>query len=302
MRIGYACSQSVYRQSIAEPIRPGQGRESFFTASDLLEEVATDLEGWGLVKEMLGWHQRENQVFSRQPLYYYEHHYSSHTRFHLTSVIVVEATLAGMEVLSRLPDGWPGRVVLLIANASEVRLWPSAILDRIDSVFWKQEDNFLPALRQVCLTHHLAVCERLARLLRFTTAEASFGLLERPGFFDAVFREMELRNWDEYLFVGAPMGFWGCSFDGPLEWLQLETPESLDALAIASRERGYSKVDVERVEDGQGLTPFQFVDMLAPSNHVPLVQADVLMTAPPVYCALSELQLKYHSGETEGFR
>ncbi len=137
------------------------------TNKDLLEEVATDLEGWGLVKEMLGWHQRENQVFSRQPLYYYEHHYSSHTRFHLTSVIVVEATLAGMEVLSRLPDGWPGRVVLLVANASEVRLWPSAILDRIDSVFWKQEDNFLPALRQVCLTHHLAVCERLARLLRF---------------------------------------------------------------------------------------------------------------------------------------
>ena len=195
-------------------------------------------------------------------------------RFALTRVCVVDYSMPGMDGLQALGElvDWPGSRVLLTGQADEqvaVRAFNRGLIDQ-----------FIPKQTADISRHLVDAVEHLlhtpnarhAQTWRATLGPAQNALLRLP----AVGRDLTAfaaSHWVEHVVIGAPFGVLGMDASGNVGWLQLETPEGLEALAELAAGEGVEPASVEDIRAGRKLADLELRQALGRVNAPQLTAA-----------------------------
>jgi hypothetical protein len=77
----------------------------------------------------------------------------------------------------------------------------------------------------------------------------------------------------EHIVIGAPFGVLGMDAGGRIGWLQLETPQGLQALAELAEVAGVAPADIEDIRDGTRLADVELRQALSSGQPCRLVDA-----------------------------
>ena len=194
-------------------------------------------------------------------------------RYALTRVCVFDYSMPGMDglqALSELAD-WPGSRVLLTGQADEevaVRAFNRGLIDQFIA---KQTPDI--SRRLITAVEHLMAAPnaRHAQIWRATLNPAQSALLRVPS----VTRDLiafASKRWVEHMVIGDPFGILGMDAAGHVSWLQLETPEGLQALAELAELEGVAAAGISDIRQGHRLADLelrQALDLAKPSELVP---------------------------------
>lgn len=216
-------------------------------------------------------------------------------RFALTRVCVVDFSMPGMDGLQALAElgDWPGSRVLLTGQADEqvaVRAFNRGLIDQfIPKQTPDISKRLIEAVDHLLSTPHA----RHAQTWRVTLTPEQSALLRRPS----VARELAAftaKRWVEHVVIGDPFGVLGLDTAGTVGWLQLETPDGLQALAELAEIEGVPAAGQAEIRSGRVLANLELRQALGQSGPVELVTAfrlgedtQLLGAVFPVQSALS---------------
>jgi CheY-like chemotaxis protein len=195
-------------------------------------------------------------------------------RFALTRVCVVDFSMPGMDGLQALAElgDWPGSRVLLTGQADEqvaVRAFNRGLIDQfIPKQTPDISKRLIEAVDHLLATPHA----RHAQTWRVTLTPEQGALLRRPS----VARELaafSAKRWVEHVLIGDPFGVLGLDSAGTVSWLQLETPDGLQALAELAELEGVPPAGLADIRSGRVLANLELRQALGPSDLVELVTA-----------------------------
>lgn len=230
-------------------------------------------------------------------------HFSSWSRFNLTSVVVVDYSMPlmnGLEMIRTL-GAWPGRRILLTGEADynvAVAAFNAGLIQRFIP---KDQRDLVTVLRKACDEMHSTVCAHIGQMLRPTLSQENKDLLDTPTVAAALTKKIEELMWDEYVVIGRPFGLLGLSHDGPLQWLQLETTDSLEQLAEIASEDGLRGNDVDGIRSGQFILTSEIHRELELNGEPPLIDAEIIHEHPTLYCGVYDLPHKPVTADVYGF-
>jgi len=195
-------------------------------------------------------------------------------RYALSRVCVVDFSMPGMDglqVLSELGD-WPGARVLLTGQADEqvaVRAFNRGLIDQfIPKQTQDISRRLIEAVEHLLFTSH----SRHAQIWRSTLTQEQSALLRAPGV-DGWLAAFCAKNWVEHVVIGAPFGVLGMDAAGRIGWLQLETPQGLQALAELAEVAGVPAAAVDDIRKGQRLADIELRQALSSTQPPALVNA-----------------------------
>ena len=195
-------------------------------------------------------------------------------RFALTRVCVVDYSMPGMDGLQALGElvDWPGSRVLLTGQADEqvaVRAFNRGLIDQfIPKQTQDISRRLIGAVEQLLFTAD----PRHAQTWRSTLTQEQSGLLRAPGVADWL-SAFCARHWVEHVLIGAPFGVLGMDAQGKVGWLQLETPEGLNALAELAEVAGVSAAGIAQIRSGARLADVELRQALSSGQPCALVDA-----------------------------
>lgn len=229
-------------------------------------------------------------------------YFGSWSRFHLTSVLIADYAMPGLNGLEmiRRVNAWPGRRILLTGQA-DANVAISAFNEGLIQKFIpKSTPNLYQALRTVYEEMHETVCEHLGHLIQPTLSHEQRELLANPEVEAGLRRRIEDLEWVEYVVVARPFGLLGMRHDGPLQWLQLETSDSLQSLGELMDEMAFPSLACQHVREGHLIANVELTSELDLGEPPELADADVIANNPPVFSAVFDLEVPVLSGKTYG--
>lgn len=225
---------------------------------------------------------------------YVQSYFRDWRRFHLTGVLIVDYMMPGMnglELLRRL-GACPSRRVLLTGQADAdvaVEAFNSGLIQKFIP---KSTPNLYKELRRVADEMHMDVCQHLGQLLRPTLTDAQVELLHEPAVIQALWAKVVEQDWLEFVVVGEPFGLLGMSHDGPLQWLQLETKDSLRQLSLTAGELGFSEADASAIARAEVVPVGEMRLQLQLPDVAQLVPLDQLTEHPALWSAEVDLAME----------
>lgn len=195
-------------------------------------------------------------------------------RFLLTRVCVVDYSMPGMNGLDALAQlsEWQGSRVLLTGQADEQVAVRAFNLGLIDQFIPKQSDDIsgrlIGAVEQLLGAPH----PQHAQIWRATLKPAQHALVRHPQVAPDL-RRIVAGRWVEHVTIGDPFGVIGMDASGRVGWLQLETPQALQALAEMATLEGVSAADVQSIREGRRLANLELRQSLGGGGAVQLADA-----------------------------
>ncbi len=215
---------------------------------------------------------------------------STPERHALTHVCVVDFSMPGMDGLQALSEltGWPGARVLLTGQADERVAVGAFNRGLIDRYIPKQDPNVTARLTEAID----ALCDRPHEqhnaIWRSTLRTDQLELLATPELQQALQR-YAWGQWTEYVVIGQPFGVLGLDRQGQASWLQLQTRESLPALAELAKRQGADAQSLQDILRGHCLMPLEVRQILALEGPGQPLPAFALALHGQVLAALFEL-------------
>jgi hypothetical protein len=194
----------------------------------------------------------------------------------------------GLQALAELGD-WPGSRVLLTGQADEqvaVRAFNRGLIDQfIPKQTPDISKRLIEAVEHLLATPHA----RHAQTWRVTLTPEQSAILRRPS----VARELAAltaKRWVEHVVIGEPFGVLGLDAAGTVSWLQLETPEGLQALAELAEIEGVPPSGQADIRAGRVLANLELRQALGQSGPVELITAFRLGDETPLLGAVFPVQ------------
>lgn len=235
----------------------------------LQEPPFWEADAWNQQQLIALW--REGKPLIPQVLAYWSRYTE---RYALSRVCVVDFSMPGMDglqVLAELGD-WPGSRVLLTGQADEqvaVRAFNRGLIDQfIPKQTQDISRRLVEAVEKLLFTAHA----RHAQIWRSTLTQEQNALLRAPGV-DTWLAAYSAKHWVEHVVIGAPFGVLGMDAAGQVSWLQLETPQGLDALAELAVLAGVPPAGVDELRQGSKLADIELRQALSSSGPPALVPA-----------------------------
>jgi CheY-like chemotaxis protein len=292
------------RASLNYPGRAPVTCGAFIDSPDTaLETIGQESKYWRSLERLLA-EARDAREERGEAKLYIERYFTNWRRFHLTSVFFVDYAMPGMngiELLERLQD-CPSRRVLLTGEADEQVAIRAFNAGQIQMFIPKNTPNLLQTVRLAIDNLHRDLCEHLGHLIRSTLSEWQLELLHDRHLREGLARKLEELEWIEYVVVGRPFGMLGMKEGGPLQWLQLETRETLEGLAEGLAEMGVGAREVARVRAGNDISCDELLAQLGidASWKGHLIPTDDVCNAPHVVGALCHLPVAVVSAKDYG--
>lgn len=296
-RVAYVDDQGNYLDALRSSLTrsgasPATARAFIDSPETALQTIGQEVTYWGAVQGLLA-EARDARDDRGEAKHYVERYFRDWRRFRLTSVLFIDYAMPGMNGVQLLEQlrNCPSRRVLLTGQADEQVAIRAFNAGHIQMFIPKNSPNLLQTIRAALDDLHESMCEHLGHLIRSTIADWQLTLLHEPRVREALRMKLEELEWIEYIVVGQPFGILGMRHAGPLQWLQLETAQTLEALAQALDEAEADPADVERVREGTELPCGELLEQLqlGVADMDRLVPADELCRAPRVICAVCDL-------------
>lgn len=266
-----------------------------------LDTIRAEAPYWRSIERLLANAMEASDTQGGEASHYVTQYFQDWRRFHLTSVLVVDYNMPGMnglELVRELGD-CPTRRVLLTGVADAEVAVGAFNKGLIQKFIPKSTPNLNREITASADEMHRSVCEHLGHLIRSTVSAAHIELLHEPKVATmlAALVEDDL-GWSEYVVVGQPFGLLGMSHDGPLQWLQLETQESLREQADALADLGYASTALSAVSDGTALSVHEIETQLGLPLRRGVVDTDCL--GSDLYYANVDLPVKVTNAAAYG--
>lgn len=258
------------------------------------QTIAQEAAYWRGIERLLARSHEEDTDGAGAAQLYVTSYFQDWRRFHLTSVLIVDYAMPGLngvELLEKL-EGCPSRRVMLTGVADTeiaVKAFNSGLIQKFIP---KNTPNLHKEITRSSEQLHQSICEHLGHLLRSTLSEEQIDLLHQPEVVRGLNAKVEELDWIEYVAVGRPFGLLGMSREGPLQWLQVETTRGLADLAAALRELGYPEPDARAVENGTAVAAREIRQRLGVKDDRQLIPTDDVPYTAEVFCAVVDLPVK----------
>jgi CheY-like chemotaxis protein len=207
--------------------------------------------------------------------------------------------MTGLDLVKELDD-CPARRVLLtgVADAEvAVRAFNQGLIQKFIP---KSTPNLNREITNSANEMHRSVCEHLGHLMRGTLTSEQVELLHERSVVDGLERKLEELGWIEYVVVGEPFGILGLAYDGPLQWIQLETEQSLSDHAESLADYGYDPADVKAVRDCTAVSTHEILTKLGLPAAKTVIDTDSLSTQPTIFCAVVDLPIPVLTAKSFG--
>lgn len=258
-----------------------------------LHTLSQEAQYWRAIELLLA-KSHEQRADEGEAKLYATSYFTDWRRFHLTGVLMVDYSMPGMsgvELVRRL-EGFPARRILLTGEADAevaVRAFNQGLIQKFIP---KSTPDLYREITRSAHEMHLGVCANIGQLVRANLSQSQIDLLQDAAVVDGLQRKIEELDWMEYVVVGSPFGVLGMAQHGPLQWLQLETTESLRELSLVLADSGYPEADVRAASMGTAAPVNEIRRQLGLQDDRQLVPTDSLADMPQVCCALLDLPSK----------
>lgn len=266
-------------------------REFINSPDAALQSISQEMLYWTSIEMLLATVQERRMDGFAEARQYVESYFRDWRRFHLTGVLIVDYNMPGMnglELLKRI-SACPARRVLLtgVADAEiAVRAFNSGLIQKFIP---KNTPNLYGEIQRSSEETHLSVCEHLGHLMRGTIRNDHIELLHEQSVIKGLRAKILDLDWCEYVVVGQPFGILGMSHAGPLQWMQLETADSLKALSEGMHDLGYPEADVRATAFGEAVVVAEIRQQLGLADDRQAIDAEMICDAPALYCGVVDL-------------
>lgn len=272
-----------------------QSREFISSPQAALHELLQEVSYWRGIEALLSGSLQARMDERGEAGLYVHSYFQDWRRFHLTSVLIVDYAMPGLNGLDLLRklEAFPARRLLLTGQPDTEKMAIQAFNKGLIQKFIpKDTQQLAKELTASAEEMHVAVCERIGDLVHGTLSTEQKELLYVPEVVAALKAKVRRLGWIEYVLVGQPFGLLGMSLSGPLQWLQLETRGSLDELAEVVAESDFGAAEVKSICECAALSPMEIrAQLQVPDNHE-LIPTETLCASPFVYCAVIDLPVK----------
>jgi CheY-like chemotaxis protein len=288
----YVDDDGNFLNGIRLSVGRSHGRRFFTSQDQALSSLKTEIGYWRFVQQHISssvTHALENGFGLARKLA--SSYFNDSRRFHLTSCLLVDYTMprrSGLDLLRQLGH-WPGRKVLLTGTADVEAGFEAFNQGLIQKFIPKSTTNLFKTMNAVSAEMHSSVCEHFGHILASTFKPEQLALLETQAVAAGIKRIVEDLDWIEYVAVSQPFGLLGMAHDGPLQWVQLETQQSLAELAELAEQNGLDQKYVGEIEDGVSLVGFEIAREFDMPGGLDLVEAVDVCNAPLVVAGVLDL-------------
>ena len=250
-RVVYVDDKGQFLDVLRMSLSRKSSRQFFDSPAVALEQLKYEIRNWKSVQELLT-DQAAGAEIAGLASVYITGYFNDWRRFHMTTVLVVDygmPSMNGLEMLRQLGP-WPGRKVLLTGEADAAVAISGFNAGLIQQFLPKGTPRLYHAIQELNNRMHDEVCFQLGQLLYNTIASDRLQLLADEKVKEGILDKVEELEWVEYIVLGHPFGLLGATGDGQLQFLQLETQESLEDVADLAENHGASEVDVKHIRAG----------------------------------------------------
>jgi len=221
---------------------------------------------------------RQGQTLLPQVLRYWA---DTPQRTRLVQRCVVDHAMPGMHGLAVLAQlaNWPGMRLLLTGQADQqvaIQAFNQGLIDRFIP---KQTPGIARQVQQALMEPAPQIRRALDTLWRTTLSVEQWSWLQREDVARDLKNLLAQRRWVEHAVTGAPFGMLGLNLQGQVEWLQLESPDSLRELAELCTAAGLSAAVRDDVGAGRLLVAAELQTQLGLSG--PPRQTPAFMVGGP---------------------
>ncbi len=252
---------------------------------------------WRALEETLSRLVRSRQDHPMDAAAALQHHFRDWRRFRVSTVVVMDYKMPGMSGLQILAELGPSPASKVMLTGQADRNIGIDALNR--PLIHKFVEKSVPDLVSVVQTSyddmHVAACERLSPLVRPLLAQPQQEVLQDEQVATALWKIVHELKWVEHLVIGQPFGLIGTTEEGPLQFLQLETPASARELADVVADRGYPADVAQQVATGSLIAMDDVLGQLGVKLPDTMVASSVLTERPLVRWALQSLPVEFVS-------
>lgn len=250
-RVAYVDDKGQFLDVLRMSLSRKSARQFFDSPATALEQLKYEIRNWKSVQELLTDRVAGAEIAGLASVYI-TGYFNDWRRFHMTTVLVVDygmPSMNGLEMLRQLGP-WPGRKVLLTGEADAAVAIAGFNAGLIQQFLPKGTPRLYHTIQELNNKMHNEVCFQLGQLLYATIAPELLQLLSEDGVKDGILEKVEELEWVEYIVLGHPFGLLGATADGTLQFLQLETEDSLADVADLAEQNGASDVDLKHIRAG----------------------------------------------------
>lgn len=301
-RVMYVDDKGAFLDALRR-VMPRTHAQQFLTSpSAAIDRIGREARDWKDLEQVLSTGDDDASDDTQLPLKLVTRHFGSASRFNLTSVLIVDYSmpgLTGLDLIRRL-NAWPGRKLLLTGEADASVAISAFNEGLIQKFIPKSTSRLYNVLKSSYEEMHGVVCEQLGHLLRPRLTSWQKELLQDDRVVGALNRKLEELEWSEYVVVGKPFGLFGLTHAGPLQWLQLETSDTLPALAELMAAQGFTDGEVQYVLQGREIANCEIHQALELPNRAMLAEGEYLSSNPDLICAVFSLDHDVVTAESQG--
>lgn len=293
-RVIYVDDDGKLLDALRMTMPPEAGREFINSPAAALQSISQEMLYWNSIETLLATVQERRMDGFAEATQYVESYFRDWRRFHVTGVLIVDYNMPGvngLELLRRV-SACPARRVLLtgVADAEiAVRAFNSGLIQKFIP---KNTPNLYEEIRRSSEDTFLSVCEHLGHLMRGTLRSEQIELLHDERVIRGLLEKIRELDWSEYIVIGQPFGLLGMRHDGPLQWLQLEMADTLQALSQGMEDLGYPERDVRATAQGEAMVVSEIRQQLGVPDDRTTVDAQEICSEPAVYCAVVDIPVE----------
>lgn len=246
---------------------------------------------WDALHEMLAQAPVARAEARGEASFYVERYFRDWRRFRLTSLLIVDYAMPGLNGLDLVTSiGAHTARRLLLTGQADAGIGVAAFnAGLIQKFVPKAAASLGRELRASYAEMHRAASELAGRQLRLTLDQQQVSLLNQPAVISALQAKVEALGWEEYIVCGQPFGLLGMGRSGPLQWLQLETPESFAELAGMASAADLPVAQVEAVKAREAIAIIDLWAQLRLDGPPPAAPAEGLCQQPLLYAGVVDL-------------
>lgn len=271
---------------------PRQHSRLFFEAPhEALVALRHEVNYWDWLTQVLSESHRSRTDGKGEAALYVSSYFNDWRRFNLAGVLVIDNGMPGMNGIQLIENlsSSPARRVLLTGAADADFAVNAFNAGLIDKFIPKSSPNLYRDIARCTEEMHQSVCEYFGHLIRPTLSSEQLALLHHRSVAEGLMQKIKRLGWAEYVTVGDPFGILGMSPDGPLQWLQIETPQTMQQLAEAGESYEYPAAVLDQIRNGSALANWELclkLDVKGDGNAVP---AETVCRDPHVLVGVSDL-------------
>jgi CheY-like chemotaxis protein len=293
-RFAYVEDDQDFLELLRMTLSRKHSRMFFEAPQEALATLRQEVNYWDWLTRILSQSHRSRAEGKGEAALYVSSYFNDWRRFNLASVLAIDNGMPGMDgiqLIEKLSSS-PARRVLLTGEADADFAVNAFNAGLIDKFIAKSSANLYQDIARCSEEMHLSVCEYFGQLIRPTLTGEQLALLHNASVAKGLLQKIKELGWTEYVTVGEPFGLLGMAPDGPLQWMQIETPETMQQLAEAGESYEYPADVLDQIRSGSALANWELSLKLDITGGGDLAKAESVCSDPPVLVGVSDLSVE----------